>query len=627
MDYSKMTKQISKFVSVSRKQGLHHALRKTQGYLEKGRRRESHSAESFEPYKPLAQHDKPYRHIRVASILDEFSELAWGQEFNLIPITPQNFLKVLSSDGDTPIDLLFVESAWSGSGGAWKGHLVGEGAPSREIEAVLECARRSGIPAVFWNKEDPAHFEDFIATARLFDYIFTTDEGTVDRYRREIPRSKVGILPFAAQPAFHNPVVEPGHQRTKDFVFAGTYFAKKFPIRQKQIQQILDAAGKASERLDSGLTIFSRFGNLDPKYRFPSRYRKYEKGFLPYSRMVTAYKHSKIVLNVNTVPESSTMCSRRVFEAAACGAVVVSTESNAIRNFFSDNQIPVLLKDEEGDRFLEALARSSELTDRIAHKAEREIWEKHTYTHRGRRILEAAGLLPVGDEDQLPEVAVISSTNRPEQLRHLLQQVVRQKDVKLEWHLMLHGIDVEAGALENALPSDIQLYVYRSTSSSTLGQNLNYLVDRTSAGYIAKMDDDDLYGERYLRDQINALRYSGADVVGKKASYVHLEDQDIFALRNPNHELCFTDFVAGPTLVWRRKVTERIRFPDRNRGEDSSFLYEATKRGLKIFSADRFNFVQVRSANRAHTWGVGAGELLANSEVISVGSGPLNVEV
>lgn len=617
----------TKFVAVSRKQGLSHALKKTKSYWLKQRRRQPQVAESFEPYQPLSQKDKPYRNIRVASVLDEFSEVAWGEEFDLVPVTPDNFERVLGQMGKARIDLLLVESAWRGSAGAWYGHIVGPQAPSKDLQALVRCARRRGIPTIFWNKEDPAHFEDFINSAKLFELVFTTDGATLTAYEREAPGKPVEVLPFAAQPAIHNPVVEHGHTRSGDFVFGGTYFAEKFPARREQIERILDAAVQASQRLDGGLTIYSRFGHEDPKYGFPRRFGRYEKGFLPYDRMVTAYKNYKVVLNVNTVPDSPTMCSRRIFEAAACGAVIVSTEGKAIRQFFKEDEILLLPEGGKESKLLEALVRSPELTDRIAHRAQREIWDKHTYTHRARQVVQMAGVASAATWENVPAVSVISSTNRPENVRHLLHQIAKQKNVRLECHVMLHGIEVDRKDLEGILPPEVPLHVYHSSSLSTLGENLNFLSKRAQTEYLAKFDDDDLYGANYLRDQIDALKYSGADVVGKKASYIYLEGQDIFALRNPGDEQCFTDFVAGPTLVWRREVTEILEFPAKNRGEDSSFLYDVTRNGMQIFSSDRFNFVQVRSSIQTHTWNIDDFELLANSTIIANGSGCLNAEV
>ena len=42
---------------------------------------------------------------------------------------------------------------------------------------------------MFWNKEDPPNFEHFVQTAKLFDFIFTTDESCVPRYQAVTPHA------------------------------------------------------------------------------------------------------------------------------------------------------------------------------------------------------------------------------------------------------------------------------------------------------------------------------------------------------------------------------------------------------------------------------------------------------
>ncbi|AKV59751.1 hypothetical protein AK829_00860 [Corynebacterium riegelii] len=557
--------------------------------------------------------------------MDEFSEQAWGYEFDLQPVSPGESFVADRKSSKRPFELLLVESAWNGNGGKWRYQLTGENAPSPELRKLVDWCKSSGIPTVFWNKEDPAHFDDFIKTAELFDFVFTTDANLVPRYKDLVPSARVGVLPFAAQPVLHNPILKAGEERRGDIAFAGTYFAHKFESRQEQIALVLGAALRASQSLKEGLVIFSRFAGKEAKYQFPSEYERYVEGALPYNKMLSAFKRFKVVLNVNTITQSPTMCSRRVFEASASGAVVVSTDSVALRGMFSEDEIPIIRDAESGSYLLRRIVNSPEVRDRISHRAQRKIWENHTYTDRAFALLSAIGLV---EEQSVvrPKVSILASTNRPQQLSHLFSQIARQRSIDVELLLMLHGIDEQPETVRAQYPQGISGRVFKAPKSWSLGKCMNHLASNATGEYMAKFDDDDLYFENYLRDQINALEYSGADIVGKQASYMYHEQSDSFLLRNPEHELCFTDFVAGPTLVWHRRVTEGLSFPDRTKGEDTGFLNSAVKRGYTIYSADRFNFVQMRSSSVIHTWEVDDEVIFANSRVIAIGSGVLNVE-
>ena len=108
------------------------------------------------------------------------------------------------------------------------------------------------------------------------------------------------------------------------------------------------------------------------------------------------------------------------------------------------------------------------------------------------------------------------------------------------------------------------------------------------------MDDDDLYGEFYLHDLLRAREFSGADVVGKHAHYMYLAGTDATLLRFPWMEHRFTDRVMGPTITAGRDVFRAHPFEDRNRGEDTAFLEAVGQAEGRIYSADRFNFTQMR---------------------------------
>src|SRR5699024_9558730 len=114
----------------------------------------------------------------VAVILDDFSMLAWSYEFETVAVTPGSWREQLA---EAPVDLLLVESAWHGNKDAWQYQLTGSKAPSEPLRELVAHCREQGVPTVFWNKEDPPHFEDFLDTARLFDQVFTTDATLLPR--------------------------------------------------------------------------------------------------------------------------------------------------------------------------------------------------------------------------------------------------------------------------------------------------------------------------------------------------------------------------------------------------------------------------------------------------------------
>ncbi|WP_347754303.1 glycosyltransferase [Agrococcus sp. ProA11] len=568
------------------------------------------------PVWPVADRGTRRPHLRVGTIMDTFSASAWGYEFDLVELQPKAWQEQLAQH---PIDLLFVESAWSGSRGAWKFQLSGPKAPPEALRALVAHCREQGIPSVFWNKEDPPHFDDFLETARLFDRVCTTDANLLDRYQEALGHDRVDVLGFAAQPALHHPMRQQGLHQELDVAFGGSYWSHKFPERQAQMDLLLGAAADVSERRGIGFDIFSRFEN-DPKYRFPERFESFVRGSLDYDRMLSAYRAYKVMLNVNSVVDSPTMLARRVFEILASGTPVVTTRSPAVEHWFDDSEISIVDDEQEAALVLRALVRSPELRDRQVHLAQRRIWREHTFSRRATQVLESVGIADTAAWRR-PRVSIVAPTIRPHLVPGIIATAGRQVDVDVQLLLLLHGFDADDADLQ-AMAREAgvaELIVLRADRDTTLGTNLNRLVQASNGDVIAKLDDDDLYGDHYLLDSCFALDYSGAELVGKHARYLYLESLDATVLQSPEREHRWTDLVGGPTMVGPRATWEATPFEDRTLGEDTTFQRAVLAAGGGIYSADRFNFMQLRAARSGHTWHIEDERILANGDVHSFG--------
>lgn len=568
---------------------------------------------------------KSFPGLNVGVILDEFSLLAWTPEFETVLLTPNAWRDQLR---ETPIDMLLVESAWAGNHGAWQYQLTGSQAPRQDLVELVEHCRQQSIPTVFWNKEDPSHFEDFIDSAKLFDVVFTTDSTLIPKYKEALGHDRVDSLSFAAQPSIHNPMRIRGLEQTGDMAFAGMYFDHKFPERKQQMELLFGAAISVVNRGRYGFDIFSRHHGGNEKYQFPALYDKHVVGSLPYEKMLAAYRNYKVFLSVNSVTNSHSMCARRVFEIVASGTPVVSGESAAIPEFFDQDEVPVVTDEQMAAHTLRAVLNSSQARDRMVHSAQRKIWNHHTYAHRADKILSAVDLKVKSPFLAPPSVSAIVSTYRPNFVRNAIESVAKQKDVDTELILLTHGFEeVEKELRAYAADLGVENFTLLSSpQSDPLGLCLNKLVTASSGDVIANFDDDDFYGEYYLHDSLNAMKFSNADLVGKFATYMYSEDEEIMTLRNPGKEYMFTDFVTGATFVGRREVFTQHPFLPMSQGEDSRFLVSVERAGAKIFAGDRFNFMQIRGQH-SHTWNVDHLELYANSIVESFGFNTRHVEI
>ncbi|GAA5022822.1 hypothetical protein GCM10023258_13470 [Terrabacter aeriphilus] len=264
--------------------------------------------------------------LRLGLIADEFTSRTLSSSVQTVPLDREGYAEQL--DG---LDLVFVESAWSGNGGQWhRGVGFYSDEEDRAMAGLLEACRERGIPSVFWNKEDPVHFARFVRTASRCDHVFTTDGNMV------VPYLEAGVgtvrtaasLPFYAQPLIHNPL--PGGRPFEQTVaYAGTYYGDRYPKRSAELSRLLGAARP------HGLAIYDRqLAVPDSPYHFPAEFRRDVRGSLPYDEVIDSYKAHIANLNVNSVADSPSMFSRRVVEVAACGGVVLSGPGRGIEETF-----------------------------------------------------------------------------------------------------------------------------------------------------------------------------------------------------------------------------------------------------------------------------------------------------
>ena len=522
----------------------------------------------------------------VAAILDTFSEYSLRHEVNLLLMSPVHWRTQLEKT--RPV-FLIVESAWRGNNGGWRNRIVHfEEVEENPLRDLLEYCRTSGIPTVFWNKEDPPHFDNFLGAAREFDFVFTTDADCVPRYKRALGHERVFVLPFAAQPRLHNPSREKGWPNYP-VCFAGSWVQRRYPGRAETLRYILDAA------LPYGLHIFDRnltrpeFG---PDYHFPEQYKQALKGTLTYEEMLTAYRCYDVMLNVNTVTESPTMLSRRVIESLACGTPVISSESVAMTRMLGKH-VRVTRDKEETSGHLRELLGDEEARVREGHLAYRHIHENHTYRHRMNEVFRRLGVKPLTSEQ--PSVSVLMPTMRPENVLRCLDNFKKQTYANKELILILNNAEFDLDAIRKHTDPIPNVRVLHVEERTTLGDCLNRGVEAASGKYVAKMDDDDHYGERYLSDHVLAASFSDAEVVGKGLYFVYFESTNTTAMREAISEHTFTySATTGGTLFIRSDVCREIPFDSISVKEDTNFQRSAARAGCRLYSADRFNFIRVR---------------------------------
>ncbi|MCA1033589.1 glycosyltransferase [Bacillus infantis] len=436
------------------------------------------------------------KQVKLAVIFDEFTTECFAHECELISFTPDNWKQVLTANMP---DLLMVESAWRGNAGAWtkKVQYTGEEAVE-DLKELLDWCSEQHIPTVFWNKEDPVHFNHFVQTAELFDYIFTTDANSVQSYKDACGHDRVGCLPFAAQPKIHNPLtIGP---REKAASFAGSYYAKHVE-RSESMLRIFNQA------IPFGLAIYDRNyekvqQGLLKNNRFPDHLQPYVKGSLKYYEIDKSYKGYRVMINVNTVQHSPTMFARRVYEGLASGTPIVSNHSDGVKRLFGD-LICVSEDEEEIAEAFRVLFEDEAEYRRIAKAGITRVLSEHTYLDRLERI---CGTLNLPFARKELGILVFAKAKDDYEAALAVENFQRQKwENKRLCLLMANGIPA-------SLIEDSSISVWNEDEYFSCCQNLLMEQDYD---YAALFKPGESYSEDFLLNLALTSRYAPWEVIGE----------------------------------------------------------------------------------------------------------------
>lgn len=201
------------------------------------------------------------------------------------------------------------------------------------------------------------------------------------------------------------------------------------------------------------------------------------------------------------------------------------------------------------------------------------------------------------------KVSIITCTNRPKYIENVFENYHRQLHKDKELIIILNSNEMNLRKYISKSKDFPDVSVFQVDEKKSLGYCLNYGIGKAKYSIIAKLDDDDYYGPKYLSQAIKALKY--ADVVGKYCTYVYFEDSKTLAIRNPKRENRYVYRIEGPTLVFRKEVFNKVKFQDKSLGEDIQFCKDCLKKGINLYATDKHNYVYIRhSSSEKHAWNI-----------------------
>ena|ERR1700682_2818123 len=206
------------------------------------------------------------------------------------------------------------------------------------------------------------------------------------------------------------------------------------------------------------------------------------------------------------------------------------------------------------------------------------------------------------------QISVITPTfNRERHLQNLISCFQWQTQTGLEL-LILDDSTQPSQLLQSGSIRDPRIRYMHSTQRLTIGEKRNRLIEESRGTIIVQFDDDDYYAPRYIERMIQHLGENDLVKLGAWFGFSGAKDQFFYWDTTCTSSV---HFVVGPSdpliavsmegsteeffdknlwgygfsYVVKKHVFERVRFEDRNWGEDYSLIELMRKRGYRMSHA------------------------------------------
>ncbi|MFC5447066.1 glycosyltransferase [Paenibacillus aestuarii] len=213
-------------------------------------------------------------------------------------------------------------------------------------------------------------------------------------------------------------------------------------------------------------------------------------------------------------------------------------------------------------------------------------------------------------------ISVITCTIKPECINNIFNNYDQQTVKKKELFIILNRDDMDIKMWRERAKKYPNVSIFQLPSHVSVGQCKNFAIKKANYSVIAKFDDDDFYAPNYLREALDAIKKTNADIIGKRSYYSYVEKNKALVIRGEKNENKFVELVCDATLVFRKRVFDKVQFNDMCPGSDKAFQKDCRRHGFKIYSSSIKNFAYVRRDSKKHTWKISEDEFMRNSAFI-----------
>jgi len=345
-----------------------------------------------------------------------------------------------------------------------------------------------------------------------------------------------------------------------------------------------------------------------------------DKSIEGFSPSKTLRRDTVLILNSEDIKKAQTNSTLRakIITIIASGQAVVVKGKKP--DWFSREVLSA--QDQAGvDKLLSSLSEPY-AAERYAIKCSRDTILRNNTLKAAEKALIEAGVIEQLDV-YTPNIGIILSTKRPENIPHALSQLEQQTIKPAQVAILLHGVsDSEQKKATDAISkSFLNIETKRVDESVLFGDVLNTGLDMLNAEFASKIDDDDYYSPNHFLDLYCAWMHSRADFVGKWNNWVYLENEKKTINWVPEYIHSYVKHLPGGTFLVKTAVLKNLRFGKVRRAIDSELFRRAERRGATLYSTHRYNYIRKRGDD--HTYKTADADFKSRSHTIWLKGLPL----
>jgi glycosyltransferase involved in cell wall biosynthesis len=201
--------------------------------------------------------------------------------------------------------------------------------------------------------------------------------------------------------------------------------------------------------------------------------------------------------------------------------------------------------------------------------------------------------------EMTPVTCIMPTADRRQFVPAAVQMFLAQHYAAKELLIVDDGTD----DIADLVPPHPQIRYFRETRRRSIGAKRNFACQEARGEIIMHWDDDDWYAPWRVRYQVDMLESGRFNICGiDRVLFVNPTSEKAWEYVYPRRS---RPWVCGATFCYRKAFWRDHEFPDVNIGEDSRFVFSASKDEVRVLEENRFfvGCIHAHNTSRKHTGG------------------------